>query len=98
MEPLAGWSHGQHGMSALNHVSADGSVIVGGSYDFRGTYIWDEANGVRRLPDVLTSDYGLGQEIAGWNLTSSVYGISADGRRIVGQSAYPQHLGKKTGK
>ncbi len=59
--------------------SADGTVIVGRDID--AAFIWDEINGMRRISDVLVADYGV--DLTGWTLEDA-YGISADGRTIVG--------------
>lgn len=58
-------------------VSADGSRIVGSANDAAGddaAFLWDAANGMRRLADVLTQEYGL--DLAGWRLVEA-RGISA---------------------
>jgi probable HAF family extracellular repeat protein len=64
-------------------VSADGSVVVGYGTTAVGTeaFIWDAGHGMRNLKEVLTDDYGL--DLTGWTLEIA-YGISADGRTIVG--------------
>ncbi len=64
-------------------VSADGSVVVGGSAEATGirAFIWDTANGMQNLQDVLVSQLGL--DLTGWTLTQA-FGISADGLTIVG--------------
>ena len=72
--------------------SADGSVIVGGSFrNFREdgsnlAFIWTEADGLRRLRDVLILDFGL--NLSGWTLDTA-NGISADGNVIVGTGTNP---------
>jgi probable HAF family extracellular repeat protein len=69
-------------------VSADGAVVVGVSESSSGdltAFIWDAANGIRKLQDVLTS-YGL--NLTGWTLQSAP-AISADGRTIVGYGINP---------
>jgi uncharacterized membrane protein len=73
--------------SGASDVSADGSLIVGSSYSqsytvFGGfqAFIWDEANGMRHLSQVLD---GMGVDVAGWQLQRAT-GISADGLTIVG--------------
>jgi probable HAF family extracellular repeat protein len=70
-------------------VSGDGSRIVGiGTFgDENRPFIWDAALGVRNLHDVLTNDYGLGPAIGDWTI-SEAYGISNDGRTIVGQAKW----------
>ncbi|CAK9078657.1 PEP-CTERM sorting domain-containing protein [Durusdinium trenchii] len=69
-------------------VSADGSVVVGQSSSAQGTeaFLWDDANGMRSLKDVLTSEYGL--DLTDWSLYDA-RGISADGRTIVGTGVNP---------
>jgi probable HAF family extracellular repeat protein len=63
--------------SALG-VSADGSVAVG----FRAStaMMWDATNGARSVRDVLIA---AGADLSDWSLTDA-FGISADGRAIVG--------------
>ena len=77
--------------------NADGSVIGGlalgtGPGGFiQGAMIWDEANGMRLLRDVLIAEYGLASTLNGspldpfdnWGLTI-VTGMSADGLVMVG--------------
>lgn len=60
-------------------ISGDGSVVVGKAGD--GAFIWDEANGMRLLADVLTSVVGL--DLAGWTLDEAT-AISSDGLTIAG--------------
>ena len=50
-------------------------------------FIWDQSHGMRRLSDVLTQDYGL--DLSGWQLDSA-WGISDDGKTIVGQGTGAQ--------
>jgi uncharacterized membrane protein len=74
-----------HTTSFASGVSADGSVVVGGSDPFGLTFpqdawIWDEANGMRALADVLAA---RGVDLGGWHLWSAT-GISADGRFVIG--------------
>ncbi|HRQ73694.1 MAG TPA: GC-type dockerin domain-anchored protein [Phycisphaerales bacterium] len=71
-------------------VSWDGNVIVGevGILDDNGNgaYIWTPETGMRRLTDVLAE---LGVTIPpGWYLLAA-YGVSADGRTIVGAGINP---------
>ncbi|MCO6044062.1 hypothetical protein NG895_09085 [Aeoliella sp. ICT_H6.2] len=75
--------------------TADGSIVVGRSNVLGGflssafdPFIWDETGGMRNLVDVLTDDFGLGSELAGWNLTEAT-AISDDGRVIVGNGFNP---------
>jgi probable HAF family extracellular repeat protein len=76
---LPGGSFNGHAYS----VSADGSVVVGASDSALGreAFIWDSANGMRSLNDVLRKDFGL--DLAGYTLTEA-HGISDDGLTIVG--------------
>jgi len=78
--------------SAAKAVSADGSVIVGYSETFfqsqSEAFIWDAAHGMRHLADVLSNDFGLGAELAGWTLYDA-RGISADGMVIAGIGGGP---------
>jgi probable HAF family extracellular repeat protein len=71
-------------------ISADGSVIVGRSdTDARGgteAFLWNPADGMRLLQDILTADFGL--DLTGWRLTSAT-GISADGLTIAGVGYSP---------
>jgi len=64
--------------------SADGSIVVGFNEFTRGfaeAFIWDALNGMRRLEDVLSGEFGL--DLAGWTLVEA-HGISADGKAIIG--------------
>jgi hypothetical protein len=69
-------------------MTLDGSVIVGGSQG-PFAFIWDAANGIRDLEHVLINDYGLGNEMAGWDLHSADI-MSADGNLIIGGGINPQ--------
>lgn len=72
-----------------NDVSADGSVVVGESVVSTGdavAFIWDSANGMRNLRDVLMNDFGL--DLTGWVLQNPT-SISDDGRTIVGWGTDP---------
>lgn len=71
--------------SAAYAVSGDGSII-GGSGD--GAFIWDAVNGTRDLQQLLVDEYGLGSDLAGWEL-GRVTDISADGRTAVGSGTNP---------
>jgi probable HAF family extracellular repeat protein len=69
--------------------SADGSVVVGLSLTGPSqseAFVWDQANGMRNLRDVLVSDFGL--DLSGWSLTEA-RGLSDDGRTIVGHGTTP---------
>jgi probable HAF family extracellular repeat protein len=78
------------GLSEARAVSADGSVIVGRSFDHAGeeaATIWTAETGTRNLRDVLEAEHGL--DITGWTLIAA-QGISADGRVIAGRGRNPQ--------
>ncbi|MFG0283186.1 MAG: PEP-CTERM sorting domain-containing protein [Phycisphaerales bacterium JB039] len=75
--------------------SADGSVIVGianhssfcGEYDESGeAFIWTEADGMRRVRDVLMLDHGV--DVSGWALIAAT-GVSDDGTVICGHGVNP---------
>jgi len=68
--------------------SADGSVVVGRGMSALGNeaFIWDSANGMRELDQVLANELGL--DLTGWTLTSAA-GISADGLTIAGYGTNP---------
>jgi len=75
-------------------LSEDGSVMVGsalfpdrpmGADD--GAVIWTAEAGMKRLKDVLVTDYGL--DLTGWTLFDAT-GISADGWTIVGNGIDPE--------
>jgi hypothetical protein len=71
-------------------VTFDGSGIVGFASASQDPYIWDAANGIRNLKEVLITDYGLEQEVAAWNLGyDGTHRISADGRTIIGKGVNP---------
>src|SRR6185295_16945114 len=68
--------------------SGDGSIIVGDPQTTSGdcVFIWDSARGMRRLHDVLVTDYGI--NLAGWNLRQAL-SISLNGNLIVGYGINP---------
>lgn len=83
--------------SSATDTTADGSIVVGTSnvasaappiVPDNDPFIWDATHGMRNLVDVLTDDYGLGAELAGWNLNSAT-AISDDGKVIVGNDINP---------
>ena len=51
-------------------------------------FIWNQANGVQNLQQVLISD-GLGSALTGWTLTAAT-AITPDGNTIVGNGIDPQ--------
>jgi uncharacterized membrane protein len=73
--------------SFASDISADGSVIVGGSGgDFRfRAFRWTQKSGMRSVESLLQA---LGVEITGWQL-GAANAISADGRFIVGTGINP---------
>ena len=88
---MVGLGHlpGEYGMSRAYGVSADGSVVVGQSHspDYPWqAFIWDEANGMRSLKEVLENDFGL--DLTGWSLREAT-AISDDGLTIVGNGKNP---------
>jgi hypothetical protein len=77
--------------SGASAVSANGNIVVGLSRSDVGEemFVWDEARGMRSLPQLLVNEFGL--DLTGWTqLVASA--CSADGRVIVGygikQNAY----------
>ncbi len=66
-------------------VSADGAVVVGRNNTWQ--FIWDKANGMRVLRDVLVNDLGL--DLTGWKLRA-VTALSDDGLTIVGRGRNPK--------
>lgn len=78
-----------HKDSQANDVSADGAIIVGFANTFEGSraIIWDEANGMRALQDVLLTEFGL--DLGDWELSSAT-AITPDGRTIVGIGRNPE--------
>jgi hypothetical protein len=82
-------------------VTADGSVVVGRLYlsdeilDRRADIvagIWtEEAGRMVPLQDLLVSEYGLGDSLAGYHLTG-VYDVTDDGRFMVGHAINPAGL------
>jgi uncharacterized membrane protein len=71
-------------------VSADGQAIVGRAFTpgpgpLQWAFLWTEADGMRKLNDVLTE---LGIDLDDWILTNAA-SISADGRTIAGTGVNP---------
>lgn len=78
---------GDHSSTAWA-ISGDGSVTVGSSFNYvtgDAAVIWDQANGIRLLSQVLVNDYGI--DLTGWTLTYA-YDVSFDGQIIVGTGIY----------
>jgi hypothetical protein len=87
-------------MGAPYGISGDGARIVGlidepvgdgGGGSITYPFIWEAAHGFRNLNDVLLNDYGLGGAMAGWRI-SEVFGISDDGRTLVGKAISPDGI------
>jgi len=76
--------HGATFSSTAWSVNHDGTVVVGCTSS--GPMIWDAANGMRDLQEVLAIEFGL--DLTGWTI-GSVRGISADGTVIVGAGINP---------
>lgn len=73
--------------SSAYAVNGDGSLIVGDASP-NNAAVWNAAQGMRHLKDVLMVDYGLA--IAGWTLNRAT-GVSADGRMIAGYGLNPSN-------
>lgn len=74
--------------SVATGVSADGSVVVGYGYGLSNeAFVWDSANGMRSIPDVLAA---LGIPMAGWSNTAA-FAVAYDGihTTIVGAGTNP---------
>ncbi|MCH7726911.1 MAG: hypothetical protein IH991_10570, partial [Planctomycetes bacterium] len=74
-------------------VSDDGTIVVGQNFTGPGSnptsqdaIIWDEANGPRKLKELLVSQFGL--DLTGWTLQQA-RAISGDGRTIAGPGINP---------
>lgn len=80
---------GRHWSSAAA-VSADGSVVAGSSETSIGqeAFVWDQVNGMRNLKDTLITDFGLGDDLAGWQL-ELVWDVTPDGLTFVGEGFNP---------
>jgi len=77
-------------------VSADGAVAVGDAIVSFGNYRairWTSLGHPRDLQNDLVNLYGLGTQLAGWNLTGAV-SCSANGRVIVGTGSDPAGNGE----
>lgn len=72
----------------------DGSVVVGmenlsqGNGFFGRAFLWDSQHGTRILRDVLINDFGLGAQLAGWELNAATC-VSDDGRTLAGYGIAP---------
>jgi hypothetical protein len=74
-------------------ISADGSTVVGQGSSASGNaaFLWDATNGMRELDQILANEFGL--DLTGWTLHEA-YGISDDGRTIVGYGTNPSGYGE----
>jgi probable HAF family extracellular repeat protein len=80
-------------ISVANAVSADGSIVVGSasSPTSNEAFIWDEANGMRQVDQILIA---LGLDLGDWTLITAT-GVSADGLTITGWGS-PGGIGSGT--
>ncbi|MCA9290937.1 MAG: hypothetical protein KDA25_07400 [Phycisphaerales bacterium] len=83
---------GAHGSWAVD-VSADGSVIVGfandtGEVGDADAFIWTADAGMVDLRTLLVTQYGMGDELSGWDLAVAT-SVSADGSVIGGWGTNP---------
>jgi len=78
----------------LNNVarglSDDGSIVIGGADNGYG-YIWTPESGIRDFSSVLYEDYGIADQLAGWEKITP-FGITPDGRYLVGSGMYDEHV------
>ena len=72
------------GAGVAYDVSSDGNIVVGESDG--EAFIWDPINGMRRLKDVLVSEFGL--DLDGCQLENAS-AVSDDGSAIVGWGSHP---------
>ena len=74
--------------------NADGSVVVGLhnlsliNEFFGRAFMWDAAHGTRIIQNVLINDFGLGAELAGWELNNAT-AVSDDGLTVAGYGFAP---------
>ena len=72
--------------------SLDGSVVVGDYFSFgqavTRAFLWNATDGFLDLRAELVNNYGLGIQLAGWQLLTAT-DVSLDGRTIVGQGISP---------
>ena len=73
------------GAYEANAVSADGSLVVGWHGSSYTAMIWDAAGEAMMLSQYL-SDRGV--DLSGWSALYNAYGMSGDGRFIVGWGSY----------
>jgi hypothetical protein len=71
-------------------VSPDGTLVFGnGSTEWPGNAsVWDQVHGDRDLRDLLVSEYGLAEQLQGWQL-HFVYQSSLNNRVLVGHGIDP---------
>ena len=73
--------------SFVTAMSGDGALIAGGIPTGRPfvdeAFVWTPGAGMQRLVDVLTNQYGVGDQLTGLNL-GPVTALSRDGRYLVG--------------
>ena len=86
MVGLGDLSGGSFGSQAYD-VSADGLTVVGAGSSASGkeAFIWDAANGMQSIYDILVNG---GLDMTGWTLTGAS-GISDDGLTIAGSGSNP---------
>jgi probable HAF family extracellular repeat protein len=82
-----------HFDSTAYAASNGGAIVVGASGEFleSSAFIWNSVDGMQNLQEVLSTTYGLEEQLAGWNLRGA-RGISPDGRIIVGYGTNPAGL------
>jgi uncharacterized membrane protein len=82
--------------SVAQAMSGDGSIIVGYLDDDvnQASFIWDAEHGMRVWQEVLATEYGLGDALAGWRILSALE-MSADGNVILGIGLNPQGQGER---
>ncbi|HEV8112104.1 MAG TPA: hypothetical protein VGR31_04960 [Planctomycetota bacterium] len=74
--------------------NTDGSVVVGmenlsqGNGFMGRAFLWDQQHGTRILRDVLINDFGLGAQLAGWELNCATC-VSDDGLTLAGYGMAP---------
>ena len=74
--------------------SQDGSIVVGMENLAQGlgflgrAFVWDSQHGTRILRDVLVGEFGLGNELAGWELNAATC-VSDDGLTLAGYGFAP---------
>ena len=71
--------------SIAHGVSSNGTVVVGSAYTGLGreAFCWTPSRGMERLWDLIVAQ-GIDPTADGWAVLTRAYGVSADGRRVVG--------------